>query len=352
MTEIAFGLFDHVEQRAGQAPHETYAGRIRLVQAAEQAGFHAYQVAEHHFTPLGLAPSPSLFLAALAPATQRIRLGSLVHLLPLYTPVRLIEEICMLDQLSGGRLELGIGRGVSPFELGHYGVDFLASRESFEETLTALIAGLTQPHLHASGQQFHYRGAPMVMRTVQQPLPPLWYGITSASSMHFAAERGMHVVSLAPNGMLADLMTSYRELRARHRGGPLDLSAAGSVTRLGALRQVYVGASAAEAERVGERAYAVFYANLMHLWRTFNVVNTLIPPTYAAARQLGTLIVGTAAAVREQVETLFEASGCNYLAGEFVFGDLSDAEALASIERFGADIMPAFRRASMPGTPR
>lgn len=352
MTDIAFGLFDHVEQRAGQAPHETYAGRIRLVQAAEQAGFHAYQVAEHHFTPLGLAPSPSLFLAALAPATQRIRLGSLVHLLPLYAPVRLIEEICMLDQLSGGRLELGIGRGVSPFELGHYGVDFLASRESFEETLTALIAGLTQPHLHASGQQFHYRGAPMVMRTVQQPLPPLWYGITSASSMHFAAERGMHVVSLAPNGMLADLMTSYRELRARHRGGPLDLSAAGSVTRLGALRQVYVGASTAEAERVGERAYAVFYANLMHLWRTFNVVNTLIPPTYAAARELGTLIVGTAAAVREQVEALFEASGCNYLAGEFVFGDLSDAEARASIERFGADIMPAFRRTSMPGAPR
>ena len=158
MTDVAFGLFDHLEQRAGQAPHDTYAGRIRLVQAAEQAGFHAYQVAEHHFTPLGLAPSPSLFLAALAPVTQRIRLGSLVHLLPLYTPVRLIEEICMLDQLSGGRLELGIGRGVSPFELGHYGVDFLASRDSFEETLTALIAGLTQPQLHARGAQFRYRG--------------------------------------------------------------------------------------------------------------------------------------------------------------------------------------------------
>jgi len=117
-------------------------------------------VAGHHFTPLGLAPSPGLFLAALAPATQRIRLGSLVHLLPLYTPVRLIEEVCMLAQLSGGRLELGIGRGVSPFELGHYGVDFLGSREGFEETLTALIAGLTQPQLHATGQQFRYRGAP------------------------------------------------------------------------------------------------------------------------------------------------------------------------------------------------
>ncbi len=342
MTDVAFGLFDHLEQRAGQAPHDTYAGRIRLVQAAEQAGFHAYQVAEHHFTPLGLAPSPSLFLAALAPVTQRIRLGSLVHLLPLYTPVRLIEEICMLDQLSGGRLELGIGRGVSPFELGHYGVDFLASRDSFEETLTALIAGLTQPQLHARGAQFRYRGAPMVMRPLQQPVPPLWYGITRAGSVHFAAERGMHVVSLAPNGMLADLMTTYRELRTAHRGGPLDLSAPGSVTRMGALRQVYVGRSAAEAERVGERAYAVFYANLMHLWRTFNVVNTLIPPTCAAARELGTLIVGTAAGVREQVQTLFGETGCNYLAGEFVFGDLSDAESLASIERFGADVMPAF----------
>ena len=78
-----------------------------------------------------MAPSPALFLTAAAQRTRRIRLGPLVYLLPLYHPLRLIEEVCMLDHLSGGRLELGIGRGVSPYELGYFGVDAADSRAFF-----------------------------------------------------------------------------------------------------------------------------------------------------------------------------------------------------------------------------
>lgn len=341
MTDLAFGLFDHLEQRRGEAARDTYAGRIRLVQAAERVGFHAYHLAEHHFTPLGLAPSPNVFLAALSQTTQRIRLGSLVHLLPLYAPVRLVEEVAMLDHLTGGRLELGVGRGVSPFELGHYGVDFL-DRDAFTEALDALIAGLTQSRLDHRGERFRYRGAPMVLRPLQQPLPPLWYGVTSESSVALAARYGMHVVGLAPSNVLAGLMARYHELREAGRGGAQDCAAPGTAPRMGALRQIYVGESDAHAQEIGARAYPVFYDNLMHLWREFNVVNTLIPPTYEIARELGTLIVGSPATVREQLRAFFADSGCNYLALEFVFGDLSDAEALDSIMRFAAEVMPAF----------
>jgi alkanesulfonate monooxygenase SsuD/methylene tetrahydromethanopterin reductase-like flavin-dependent oxidoreductase (luciferase family) len=119
---MKFGVFDHLDD-AGVPLGQLYADRLRLAEAYDRGGFHAYHLAEHHGTPLGCAPSPSIFLAALAQRTQRLRFGPMVFLLPFYHPLRLIEEVCMLDQLSGGRLELGIGRGVSPFESKNYALD-------------------------------------------------------------------------------------------------------------------------------------------------------------------------------------------------------------------------------------
>src|ERR1051326_1298569 len=102
---------------------------------------------EHHGTPLGLAPSPSVFMAAVAQRTTRLRFGPLVYSLPLYHPIRLIEEICMLDHLSGGRLEVGVGRGVSPIEVGFYGVDPAAGSRQFPEALHVIKKGLTSDEL-------------------------------------------------------------------------------------------------------------------------------------------------------------------------------------------------------------
>src|SRR4029450_11973265 len=122
MTHVAFGLFDWVDRRQGPLG-QLYEDRLRLLEAADAAGFAGYHLAEHHATPLGMAPSPSVFLAAAAQRTRCMRLGPLVYLLPLYHPLRLIEEVCMLDHLSGGRLDLGVGRGVSPYEVGYHGLD-------------------------------------------------------------------------------------------------------------------------------------------------------------------------------------------------------------------------------------
>src|SRR2546427_13012683 len=108
MTNVTFGLFDWID-RAAAPLRQLYEERLQLLEAAEAAGFFCYHLAEHHATPLGMAPSPSVFLAAAAPRTRRIRLGPLVYLVPLYSPVRLIGEICMLDHLTGG--PLGLGRG-------------------------------------------------------------------------------------------------------------------------------------------------------------------------------------------------------------------------------------------------
>ena len=102
------GIFDHLDRR--EMPlDEFYESRLRLLEKYDAAGFAAYHLAEHHMTPLGLAPVPGIFLAAATQRTRRIRLGPCVYCLPLYNPLRLIEEICMLDHLSRGRFDFGVG---------------------------------------------------------------------------------------------------------------------------------------------------------------------------------------------------------------------------------------------------
>ena len=123
-----------------------------------------------------MVPAPGIYLGAVARATKRIHLGPLVYLLPLSSPLRLIEEICMLDHLSRGRLEVGVGRGVSPFELGYHHVDHADSRDIFIDAFHCVSAGLAHDTFSYGGKYFTYTDVPMPMRPLQQPHPPFWYG--------------------------------------------------------------------------------------------------------------------------------------------------------------------------------
>src|ERR1700745_2259468 len=118
---MRFGIIDHNDD-SGRPHARQVAERLELIEAYDRLGFYAYHLAEHHGTPLSITPSPHLFLAAASQRTSSLRLGTLVTVFPLYHPVRLIEEVCMLDQLTGGRLDLGMGRGISPVETGFFGV--------------------------------------------------------------------------------------------------------------------------------------------------------------------------------------------------------------------------------------
>ena len=127
---MQIGLFDHVEH--GERPlAKLFDERLKFVEAAEAARIYCLHVAEHHATPLNMVPVPGVYLGAVARTVKRMRLGPLVYLLPLYSPLRLIEEICMLDHLSHGRLDVGIGRGVSPYEMKYHKVDHDRSRDIF-----------------------------------------------------------------------------------------------------------------------------------------------------------------------------------------------------------------------------
>jgi alkanesulfonate monooxygenase SsuD/methylene tetrahydromethanopterin reductase-like flavin-dependent oxidoreductase (luciferase family) len=152
---MKIGVFDHMD-RSPLSLGEQFAMRLRLIEAYDRAGFYCYHLAEHHATPLGLSPSPSVFLAAIAQRTQRLRFGPLVYTLALHHPLRLIEEICMLDQMSGGRFELGIGRGISPYEVGYWGVDPQQSQEIYAEALEVVLLGLRTRSLSYQGKHFRF----------------------------------------------------------------------------------------------------------------------------------------------------------------------------------------------------
>ena len=152
---MEFGVFDHLDRTGGPLP-EFYEDRLKIAEAYDRAGFYAYHLAEHHSTPLGMAPSPNIFLAAVAQRTRRLRFGPLVFVLPLYHPVRLISEICMLDQMSGGRLELSFGRGASPIEIEYFGVDPALRQDIYAEAVDVILSGLTHETSRFPRQAFQF----------------------------------------------------------------------------------------------------------------------------------------------------------------------------------------------------
>lgn len=337
-----FGIFDHMERRAQESVADLFEGRLRFLEAADAVGIRTYHLAEHHATPLGMAPSPGLFLSSVAQRTKRLRFGPLLYLLPLYEPLRLIEEIGMLDQLSNGRLELGVGRGASPYELAYYNVPFLESKHMFEESIEILRKGLRNPRLNHSGEKYVYRDVPMEVAPLQQPNPPFWFGAFSPPNAQFAGNLGMNAVCGGTNKMVRNLKTLYEEARVAARGSEHDLNPHVENPVFGAFRHCFVGETDASAETLAKPAYADYYDNLMKLWRDFNSVNTLFTPDLDEARGFDVAITGSPETVRAEIERYFEESASDYLVLAFCWGSLSQAQSDQSFELFAREVLPHF----------
>jgi alkanesulfonate monooxygenase SsuD/methylene tetrahydromethanopterin reductase-like flavin-dependent oxidoreductase (luciferase family) len=343
---VEFGVFDWVDTRGGEVPlHRVYDERLELAAAADREGFALYHVAEHHCTPLGMAPSPSVFLAALARATSRIRLGPLVFLLPLYHPLRLVEEICMLDHLSGGRLEVGVGRGVSPYELGHYGVDADDSRRLFSQRLREVLAGLR-------GDGTPFGDAPIVLRAQQRPYPPLWYATTIPESVRWAAEQGFHLAGLGPAAAYRSNVELYRRTWEAHRHDPGRANGHVERPRIGLNRQVVVADSDAEALAVARAAHPVWADSFIRLWAANGDDRYADRISLEGALAAGTLVAGSPDTVRRQVAAQVAEAGISYWISAFAWGGLTPAQSLRSLELFAREVAPAFaprRGATGPG---
>lgn len=341
MSGVSFGLFDWIDR--GQRPTEQlYRERLALVQAADAAGFHCYHLAEHHGTPLGMAPSPSVFLAAVAATTRRIRFGPLVYLLPLYDPLRLAEEVCMLDQLSGGRFELGVGRGVSPYELGCFGVDASETKAIFEEQLTILLEALTHERLTYEGTRHRYRDVPMEVRPHQKPYPPLWYPTFNPETIKSVAREGYHFVGLGPATALKQQYDLYRAEWNAHRDTPGRRNGHVAEPKLGALRQVCIADGDDEAMEIARTAYVDWNRSILKLWHAHDDHTWDRTFAWEGGIHGETLWIGSPKKVRDQIAEHFETSGGNYAIASFAWGTLTVEQSMRSLQLFAEHVMPAF----------
>jgi alkanesulfonate monooxygenase SsuD/methylene tetrahydromethanopterin reductase-like flavin-dependent oxidoreductase (luciferase family) len=347
MAQVAFGVFDWIDR--GKVPlHQLYAQRLQLLEVADAAGFFCYHLAEHHATPLGMAPSPALFLTAAAQRTRRIRLGPLVYLLPLYNPLRLIEEVCMLDHLSGGRLDLGIGRGVSPYELGYFGVAAADTRAIFTEALAVLVAGMTHERLTFEGQHYQYHDVPMELRPMQQPYPPLWYPTHNPESIEYVARHGYNFAAIGPAAHVRQLVDTYWQTWQAHRQEPGRLNSHVAAPKVGVMRQVFVADTDTEALAATRAAHADWYRSITKLWHDHNDHSVDGFFAWEPAVQSQTVIFGSPARVRAQMTQLLEETGCNYAICSFAWGTFPHEQTLHSLRLFAEEVMPAFSGRAAP----
>ena len=338
---MKFGIFDYIDRR-DEPLAKTFDERLLLLRAAEEQGFYSYHLSEHHATPLSATPSPTLFLAAAARETRRIRLGTLVFLLPLYNPLRLVEELCVLDHLCNGRLDIGVGRGVSPHEFGVMGVDFAKADSLFEDALAVLVKGLSDEVLDHQGPHFSYHDVPMVWRPLQKPYPPLWYGLGSPEGQIRPARYGMNGVTLGPTERVAATLANYREVWKEYADDPLRANSPVTSPFCGVVRAMFIADSDAQAEAIARPAYQQWFDSLAELWiRRGDYPPIRLSADYDAARTAGTLVVGSPDTVRAELLNQAKVASFDYLALQLAFGCLGHANEMRSLELFAREVMPA-----------
>jgi alkanesulfonate monooxygenase SsuD/methylene tetrahydromethanopterin reductase-like flavin-dependent oxidoreductase (luciferase family) len=333
---MKFGVFDHLDA-SGAPLAEFYENRLRLAEAYDRIGIHALHIAEHHATPLGMAPSPSVFLASVAQRTRRLRLGPLVYTLALYHPLRLADEICMLDQLSGGRFELGVGRGVSPIEIEYFGFDPAKSQAMYLEAYQVILQALRERTLNFEGEYYRFKEVPNPLSPLQKPHPPIWYGLSNPESAEFAAANRFNVVSNAAPKAVRVITDRYRAAWRKNGNDPA------RIPFIGMARHVVIADSDAEAMKLARRAYARWWDGFIFLWRR----RGLKPPftTYTedfdAVLANGQAIVGSPQTVRDAIAAQVREAGLNYFLLRFAFGDLTLEESMRSVDLFAKHVQPA-----------
>ncbi|RRH94496.1 LLM class flavin-dependent oxidoreductase [Mesorhizobium tamadayense] len=332
-STLTFGIFDHLDED-GRDIARQYADRLMLAEACDHLGFYAYHLAEHHCTPHGRGPSPNLFLSSVAQRTQRLRIGPLVMLLALYHPLRAFEEVCMLDQLSGGRLELGIGRGSFPAELGYFGIGADAAPGQYAEASEILINAMKGGTLSYQGRHFELNDVPLTLRPHQRPHPPTWIATNRPEPASWAAANGANIACVGPSSSVRRTTDAFRAGR-EHETGADDRA-----PFLGLLRMVVIGRSEADAYSLAAPAYERWLKSFKFLYDR-NAIPTPpnLPLTFDAAIGSELCVVGSPASVRKALLGHVEEAGANYLLCQLAFGDLPLDASLYTATTIQSEIM-------------
>ncbi|MDR6954789.1 alkanesulfonate monooxygenase SsuD/methylene tetrahydromethanopterin reductase-like flavin-dependent oxidoreductase (luciferase family) [Ancylobacter sp. 3268] len=343
---VEFGLFNLMSYRSHPGGVAGILDDTRnMVRLAEEVGLDIAWFAEHHFTNYSISVSPLLMMAHMASATTRIRLGSAVIVLPLYQPMRVAQEIALVDQLSGGRVVLGVGSGYQPFEFARYGVDVETRGDVFLKYWDVLEEALTTGTVTQAAQALGLPDTPVLLRPVQKPLPPLF--ITSANPTvlrRFAPLGATPFVTAgwrgsdALVGLARQMRRSWSEAGLDPRPMPIGL-------------QQYIHVTDSRDEAMAAADCARFVGRMATGLRSPDITSTgamIDVPPLPDEPPLDTfrsnLLIGPPDEVAERMIGEIRATGCTHYSTFFQFGDMPFAMARRSLERFGAEVLPIVKR--------
>lgn len=349
---MKIGIFDHMQKndRPELSYQDLYARHLEIVEFIDQAGMDYYFVAEHHFD-LGFAEcaSPGTIVAAASQRTKRIRLGPLVYVLPLWHPVRVAEEVAMLDNLTQGRLECGIGSGIGAFSFPAFNASWADKQDIMWEAYSIMKGAWADSQFSYEGKFFQCKDVELSIPLVQKPHPPLWLPTRSPRSVEAAASEGMSTVQWCPPKMevVREIFDYYREVYHK-------LKPRGPRPHIGVMREIHVAESDQQAKEEakddwiyfwhrigGGRAYGGYgNENLSTITREQRRKELL--DVDSAIRE-NSFICGSPQTVARQIKEIATQSGADCFLGEFTFGALEHKKVMTSLELFVDHVMPELK---------
>ncbi len=357
---MKFAHFSHVWGKAAMTPATRYEQLWRELELCDRLGFDFSFCVEHHFGPLeSWMPAPAVYCASVAARTRRIRPGPMGFVAGLYDPIRIAEEIAVLDNVSGGRLEVGMVSGIVPSYFAGYGADFARRKQRLTEAIALLKAATAGDEPFDFDGPFHrYRRLTLSVRPLQKPHPPLWISSRDPELLPWMAQNGINAtyVFLFPRREAADRYAAYLQLW-REAGHPRK-------PRIGYWMIVYV-------DETDERAIATARPQVVEAGRRFLHAEPFDGPFEEQHRKLAAffdsrgepgeaetfrqllnfdylferdlVFVGSPETVAARIRAAASEGSFNTLFCEFNFGDLNEADLMRSIRLFGEQVIPALR---------
>src|SRR3989441_1225620 len=245
---MRFGTYYFLQAPPALAHPEVVRREIEQMAWTEELGFDSIWLTEHHFIEYGLSVSPAVRAAAAAMRTRRVRIGLAAAILPFHDPVRLAEELAMVDILSGGRLDVGVGRGNRPVEFEGYRVPLIESRDRSEEARAILVRAWPLERFSKAGRHYTIPEVRVIPKPLQQPHPPLYVVCVSPDTIEATALRGLPMLNSLLRGPVDQLSQSRDTyVRACRKGGRTEAEIARLLGNWGVSRHVYVAPTDAEA---------------------------------------------------------------------------------------------------------
>ncbi len=339
-----FGTFLLLQSPNAQSHAEVFARGTEIAQAADRLGFDSVWCAEHHFSTYGYLSRPLMFATHLAAKTERIRVGSAVVVLPLHHPLIVAEEIATADILSGGRLDVGLGRGYQPYEFERLGHTLEESRERFEESVDILIKSFAGEPFSYDGKFYSFGETSLFPVPIQRPHPPIWVVGQSPESIVATAKRGFNLVS----GGFGVSIERLREFGKSFDETVADEARRSSI-RVSTQRPVYVTRDESELPAIVEQArwnMRVTLSLRQGLQRVDKGRAIAIPfdnePTHEELLERY-FVMGTPETCIAKIKQIQEAMGIDHFNASFWFGDLEQEKILRSMTLFAEEVMPTFQ---------